>query len=63
MYVWVMERYMWPQYGSEKWERKMKLKKVSEVITERALNSNNLFPLYDIGTYFILFIFPRLIRI
>ena len=55
---------MWPQYGSEKWERKMKLKKVSEVIIERVLNSdNNLFMLYDIDTYFILFIFPRLIRI
>ena len=64
MYVLVMDRYMWPQYGSEKWERKMKLKKVSEVIIERVLNSdNNLFMLYDIDTYFILFIFPRLIRI
>jgi len=42
----------------------MKLKKVNEVIIERALNSeNNLFLLCGIGTYFILFIFPRLIRI
>ena len=50
------------------WQREVgeenEVEKISEVIIERALNSeNNLFPLCGIGTYFILFIFPRLIRI